>query len=316
VIRAATILCALTLAACANENDVTASPTAPEPAKIGSAGTSPVPTAGEGLNLADFVVPWICPDGRPEIVEGRCGAHPQAVQDVQAMRFHDLPGSNSTDEAYQVGGGWTLGANRYVAIYSYSPWREWRLPDDGGEVYAVEGDHVRAVMTQDGGKPYLQVFQGPECGGDGWMLFWSDAPTGRWAERVVRLAIGKEGDPCHPMGQSLTRYRVEQVPWTLFVDGKPETHVERTVVVQHYDRETIAKSQAMEEFYLVRHAGRLRWSSYTTSAPRGADLSLRCPSRPYTGDSDPRFRLNDCRDLTNLRSDSEAMTGERYGWPS
>lgn len=278
------------------------------------AAAAPPPPSAPTVSLEDYLVPWMCPSGRPELAEPGCASRPFQAADVQAMRLHDLPGSNSGPEAYHVGGGWVLRPGRYVVPFSYAPWRAWTLPDDGGEVYAAEGDRARAVATQDGGKPYLQVFQGPECGGDGWLLFVaSDLRTGSWASRVARLTIGKVGDACHPMGSAFTRYRIEDVDWPITIDGKPETRRLSTIISQHFDHATVGESQAMEEFYFARHAGRLRWTSYTRGAPVGADLDMRCPPRPFTGE--PGFRLNDCRDLTNLRTDDAGMSGDRYGWP-
>lgn len=266
------------------------------------------------VDPADYLAPWVCPDGHPEMVRPGCGgSRPTRPDDVQRMRFRDLPGSNSGPEGYQVGGGWTLGNGRYAAVWSYSPWREWTLPHDGGEIYAHEGDRVRVVATQDGGKPYLQVFQGPECGADGWLLFKTDVKPGVWTSVVARLSIGKVGDQCHPMGHAYTRYRIEDVPVTFTHDGVAERYVVRTIIVQHYDHATIAESHAMEEFHFGYHVGRWRWSAYTRGSPAGADLAMRCPERAYGGE--PGFTLSDCRDLTNLRSDDEAMSGARYGWP-
>lgn len=301
----ALILCLL-LGACSEDD---------EAASAGAANSSvPVTMTGPAnIRLEDYLVPWMCDDGVMAMAEPSCSAHPARADEMLRMRPHDLPGRNSDDLGYQVGGGWTLAPGRYAAIYSYRPWREWTLPDDGGEVYAAEGTTARAVMTQDGGKPYVQVFQGPECGGDGWLLFRTDAVPGRWIETVARLTIGKVGDPCHPMGEALTRYRVEDLAVRFSNNGVPEQWIVRTVIVQHFDHSTVAKSQAMEEFYFGYHVGRYRWSSYTRAAPVGADLDIRCPVRPFTGEAG--FTLNDCRDLTNLRSDDDAMSGERYGWP-
>jgi hypothetical protein len=274
----------------------------------------PVSLSAPTLRPDDYLVPWACADGVLEMASPGCpDAHPITAQEPLRMRPHDLPGRNSDELAYQIGGGWVISPGRFASIWSYRPWGRWTLPDDGGEVYAAEGDTARAVMTQDGGKPYLQVFQGPECGGDGWLLFATDAQPDRWTERVARLSGGRVGEPCHPLGQALTRYRISDIDLEFTHDGVRERYKVRTVITQHFDHETIAKSQAMEEFYFGYHVGRYRWSSYTRSAPMGADLDLRCPARPYTGEGG--FTLNDCRDLTNLRSGDGAMTGAGYGWP-
>ena len=124
------------------------------------------------------------------------------------------------------------------------------------------------------------------------------------------------GQACNPLGQALTRYRLEYVDMTVLVDDQPVQRRVKTIIVQHYDSDTLAKSENMEEFYFGEHIGRYRWSAYTTNPQAaGVDLAMRCPPRPYTGDSDARFRLSDCRDLTNYRTADGSMTGDRYNWP-
>lgn len=267
---------------------------------------------------AAFLVAWVCPSGAPELIEQGCsGARPMQAKDRRTLRPHDLPGRNIGPEAWISGDSWTMPDGRFASIYAFAPWREWTPPRDGGEIYAVDGDRARAVSTQDGGKPYLQIFQGPECGGDGWALFWNDAPTGRWAARVARLSDGPPGAACAPLAGAYTRYRLETVDVRLMIDGAPTTRRIRTVISQHFDHPTIGGSQAMEEFYLGERVGRYRWSSYTVEPPAGHDLDLRCPTRPFTGvPEDRRFQLNDCRDFTNFRTHGGAFRGERYGWPS
>jgi hypothetical protein len=302
-VRRAAILC-LALGACGGgggDNEVMA----PQP--------QPVTPPAASFDLTAYLAPWACADGKLELVASCADARAIQPADPRRMELRDLPGSNSGPEGYQVGGGWALGNGRFVSIYSYSPWGPRTPPHDGGEVYAVEGDRARAVATQDGGKPYLQVFQGPECGGEGWALFWADAKEGAWTERVARLSIGQVGEACKPLGQALTRYRIEDVKVTVLVDGVPTDRTIRTVISQHFDHATVAQSEAMEEFYLGFHVGRYRWSSYTLGPPAGADLGMRCPARPFSGA--PGFRLNDCRDNTNLRTADGTMSGDRYGWP-
>src|SRR5205085_2950220 len=148
------------------------------------------------IDPKDFLVPWVCEDGRLEIADPGCKSHPMTSSEPHMMRIHDLPGSNSTLAGYQVGTGWMMKdrLDHYVVPYSYEPWNEQKLPNDGGEVYVVEGDNVRALLTQDGSKPFIQVFQGPECGGDGWFLWATkELKLEEWSQRVARLSIGQVG---------------------------------------------------------------------------------------------------------------------------
>lgn len=319
----AVVVC-LQLGACAGGGGSGGAPdaaAASTPASTGPATTPPVTTAPvSAIDPKDFLVPWVCDDGRLEIANPGCTSHPMTSSEPQKMRIHDLAGSNSTPAGYQVATGWMLKdrPDHYVAPYSYDPWLERKAPNDGGEIFVVAGDNVRVELTQDGGKPYIQVFQGPECGGDGWFLWaTSELKLQAWSQRVARLAIGQLGQACQPMGQALTRYRIEYVDMTVLVDDQPVQRRVKTIIVQHYDFDTISKSQQLEEFYFGEHIGRYRWSAYNTNpTPAGADLGMRCPYRPYTGDSDARFKLSDCRDLTNYRTADGSMTGDRYGWPN
>jgi hypothetical protein len=271
------------------------------------------------IDPKDFLVPWVCEDGRLEIADPGCNSRPMTSSEPQMMRVHDLPAPNGPSAGYQVGGGWMMKGrpDHYVSPFSYKPWKEQRLPDDGGEVYVVKGNIVRILLTQDGSKPFIQVFQGPECGGDGWLLWVNtELKPGQWSQRIARLAIGQVGQKCKSLGPALTRYRLEYVNMTVLVDDQPVQRRVKTIIVQHYDHNTVSKSQQLEEFYFGEHIGRYRWSAYTTKArPASAELAMRCPPRAYTGDSDARFKLSDCRDLTNYRTADGSMSGDLYDWP-
>jgi hypothetical protein len=67
-------------------------------------------------------------------------------------------------------------------------------------------------VTQDGGKPgVLQHFVGPQCSGDGWVLFRQDAPTGNWTEMVARLSNTNDGSCPASLGRAYTRWRLEDI---------------------------------------------------------------------------------------------------------
>jgi hypothetical protein len=78
-------------------------------------------------------------------------------------------------------------------------------------------------VTQDGGKPgVLQHFVGPQCGGDGWVLFRQDASTGSWTETVAHLSNTNDGSCPASLGRAYTRWRIEDITWTLYFGRQPE----------------------------------------------------------------------------------------------
>src|SRR5438067_8594315 len=72
------------------------------------------------IDPKDFLVPWVCKDGRLEIADPGCKSHPMTSSEPHMMRIHDLPGSNSTLVGYQVGTGWMMKdrPDHYVVPYS------------------------------------------------------------------------------------------------------------------------------------------------------------------------------------------------------
>jgi hypothetical protein len=154
---------------------------------------------------------------------------------------------------------------------------------------------TRVKVTQDGGKPgVLQHFIGPECGADGWVSFRNDPPTGSWASMVARLDDTPTATCPQRLNRAFTRWRLENITWTFYEGSSPRTVTLPTIISEHYDKETIAASKAMERFFYAKGAGRVRWSSWRKAAPVGAQLPMRCPPMAYdVAPDDSGWNLSD-----------------------
>ncbi len=173
---------------------------------------------------------------------------------------------------------------------------------DGGQILEVGADgFVRAIATRDGGTPYMQYFVGQAYGGTGWIFFGADAPTGRWRELVATLAISSWSDARTPLGKAFTRYRLEMVSFPFAHDGQLERRSLRAVICEHYDRDTIAGSQALERSWFAEGYGLVRWEAWgrTPEAPV-ADLHERYNWVAYSDPPAPGWFMDDVRTYTNI----------------
>jgi len=162
-----------------------------------------------------FLEQTVCDDGSVDFT--RCTAkHRQTNKELARYRRHDLP----APAGYQIG---DCVARR--CIFSYPPFGPFNVANgDGGDAYSTASDGwVRIAVTQDGGKPgVLQHFVGPQCGGDGWVLFRQDASTGSWTETVAHLSNTNDGSCPASLGRAYTRWRIEDITWTLYFGRQPE----------------------------------------------------------------------------------------------
>jgi len=255
-----------------------------------------------------FLEQTVCDDGSVDFT--RCTAkHRQTNKEVARYRRHDLP----APEGYQIG---DCVAER--CIFSYPPFGAFNVANgDGGDAYSTSSDGwVRIALTQDGGKPgVLQHFVGPQCGGDGWVLFRQDAPTGSWTVMVARLSNTNDGSCPASLGRAYTRWRLEDITWTLYFGRQPEQVTLPTIVSEHYNRGTIADATALERFYFAKGVGRIRWSAWNKTG-RHADPT-RCPAVPYDVPPDASsWVLADCRTWTAIEpSEDPTWSASRFGWP-
>ena len=179
------------------------------PGVLGNGGpTVPPMEAATMSDPSDFLDQLAC-DGPGDFLHCVGAKHRQTPGEVAKYRRHDLP----APAGYQIG-DCVAGS----CIFSYPPFGPFAVAKgDGGDHYQVDGGWVRIDLTQDGGKPgVLQHFVGPTCGGDGWVLFRQDAPTGHWTEMDARLANTDDGHCPSRLGHAYTRWRLEDVQWTFY----------------------------------------------------------------------------------------------------
>lgn len=257
-------------------------------------------------------IPRLPPLGGATIINPSSFLAPDGVtaETVQTVRRRDLP----RPDGYQFTDAWRADDGSYVSAFSFGPPHAAEAFNpargDGGEVYVIEGPTVRITETQDGGKPYLQVFTGPQCGGTGWILFRNDAPTGRWASMVASLGDPPPGGGCSAGSRSFSRYRLE----TVALQWGTETRIAPTVISEHYNRASLSASTEMERSFFVQGVGRAVWEAWGRNGSRGASLDIRCPPTAYSVPPSAGWQLLDCRYATNDVV-TNPFTGAAYGWP-
>lgn len=221
------------------------------------------------------------------------------VEDAENAGRHDwpLPVGYVALANVAEGNGTARQTWDFAPFGSYEPER-----GDGFQVAEVGSDGwVRFTSTRDGGKPFVQHFVGQRCKGTGWLVFGSDATTGTWREVVATLSIAHDPATCPPsLDPAFTRYRREQVEYPFSVTGRPSTRIISTVISEHYDRESIDSSSALERSYLGKGYGLLRWEAWRKTPPPIGDLPERCRAVAYSEPPAPGWQLNDCRTYTVL----------------
>ena len=266
------------------------------------------------VNPVDYVVQHAC--SIPGDFLNCDGAlHAQSTTEVAQYRKRDLPAPTG----YQIG-DCTLNADGSMRCeFSYPPFGPFAVANgDGGDLYVTDPNGTTRVKeTQDGGKMgVLQHFTGPECSADGWVSFRNDPPTGSWASTVARLNDTPTATCPTRLNKAFTRWRLENITWTFYKGISPRTVTLPTIISEHYGRDTIAGSKAMERFFYANGAGRVRWSSWKKAAPVGSDLAVRCPAVPYdVAPDDSGWNLSDCRTWTAIEPAPAGWTAAMYSWP-
>ena len=272
-------------------------------------------TPAAGIDPARFLAQVRCADGALQVAEPRCaGAAPQKPGDRMQMRRHDWPGPTG----YQIGDSFIApGGAGYETIFSYPPFGPFIAANgDGGEIYRVDHGVVRIAATQDGGQMgVVQGFYGRQCGGSGWVLFGSDARTGRWTSLVAHLNGAPVGQACSAGNAAYTRYRLEQVSIPFIIGGARTARVLPTIISEHYDSESIAAAFAMERTFMAAGVGRAIWEAWSKGPPASHDTDQRCPGTAWSTPPAPGWTLSDCRYATNLVAEKGSMTGAAFGWP-
>lgn len=202
---------------------------------------------------------------------------------------------------YQIEDSFLAPDGSAITTWSYPPFGPFVAANgDGGEQYVIEGDITRITSTQDGGKPGVQVFEGPGCGRDGWVVFRTDA-TEEWRDLVAKMGC--------PIGASAyTRYRVANIDWPGI--GRIET-----IVSEHYNSSEASRAGAMERIFLGRGWGRLGWQAWNSAAsPIRSEIDRRCPDFGWN-DQHTGMVLNDCRIVTNIVDHDGRITGAQEWHP-
>jgi len=261
----------------------------------------------------DYLVAHVCPDGNLPMLQPCAVTHPQKARDRILWRRHDWP----PPDGYQIEDTFIEADGQPALIWTYPPFGPVDPANgDGGELYKI--DHsgmVTITATQDGGKPYLQHFVGESCGGTGWIAFSASAASGRWTEKVARLADGSDPGACDYLNEAYTRWKLEDVPIPFIIRGQKRLVTVSTILSEHYDGPSIARSRHVERSFFGRGYGRLVWEVWGTTPPTVPDLAERCPLTPFSLPPARGWQLEDCRYATNLVAAEGRLTGARLGWP-
>ena len=280
----------------------------PPPSNLSA--SAPPPT----IKPVDYVVQHAC-SSAGDFLNCAGTLHPQTTAETAQYRKHDLP----APDGYQIGDCTLNPDGSMPCEFSYPPFGLFTAANgDGGDLYVTDPNGTTRVReTQDGGKMgVLQHFTGPECGADGWVSFKDDPPTGSWASTVARLNDRPTATCPEKLNKAFTRWRLENILWTFYEGTVPQTVTLPTIISEHYGRDTIAGSRTMERFYYAKGAGRVRWSSWKKAAPRGSELSVRCPAVAYdVAPDNSGWNLSDCRTWTAIEPAAAGWTGAMYGWP-
>lgn len=231
------------------------------------------------------------------IVQRRADGRLATMHDLLTERRHDWPlpiGWGASESVLLLDGR---------ALQTFDFVRTEHDAGDGNQILSVGADGwVRIDQTRDGGKAHMQYFVGPKAGGTGWIAFGTDAPTGSWRDVIATLK-GSDWQDDKPgvLDRAFTRYRMEVVSFPFAVAGVEERRSLRTIISEHYDRETIAGSAAMERSYFAEGYGLVRWEAWgRTPAPPIPDLPQRYQWVAYSDPPGAGWHLDDVRTWTNV----------------
>jgi len=281
----------------------------------GTGRASNLPPAGPvTIDPLDYLVQLAC-DGPGDFLHCAGSTHRQLAGETVKYRKHDLP----APAGYQISDCTLLPDGTVPCEFSYAPFGPLVIRNgDGGDLHVVTDGVARIELTQDGGRPgILQHFVGPGCGGDGWVSFRDDVRSGSWTTMVARLSDTPDGSCPRSLVSAYTRWRVENIPWTLYEGTTPQRVTLSTVISEHYNKPDIATASQLERFFYAKGAGRVRWSAWTKTTPMGNNLSVRCPEVRFDVPPDNSgWNLSDCRTWTAIEPPQDASwTDAMFGWP-
>lgn len=281
--RTVLLLTAVSLGACGGGGNNGGSPPPP-----------PMPPAPPGPTI----------DLMPYLVQSRTpnGDVSQPLRASDPLTYRRLDSGN-----YQITDSFLAPDSTAITALTFIPFSLFNATrGDGGDQYVVEGDTARAAATQDGGTPGVQYFVGKACGGEGWVLFKSDADAS-WKSLVAHLSDSPNPTACPPLGAAYTRYIRQPVTY-------PNLGVIDSLVTEHYDRDTIANSRAAERMFFGYGWGRLVWQAWGPT-PSVVDLSTRCPDFGWNTPPVDGWYLEDCREAVNIIPADATLTGAQEWHP-
>jgi hypothetical protein len=244
--------------------------------------------------------------GPPTVVSGPFDAYlsPGSAAAVLRYRKRDWPGPDDgiEQDADQLPNGAVVNA------FSTAPFGTFRLPDDGGDIYAVLASGAAVdLKTKDGGVPADIYF----CG-DNWVLWGADVgPT--WHSTVANIyqAPSASCRTVSPTAPAYTRY-IEVSIAVPFMDLRKDTQSIDTIVHEHYDGPSVAGARNLERMYFGKNIGRYRWEYWV---PNGTPRRpLVCPPLAYSAPPAPGWVMADCHMWTNLVPNATNFSLAPYGW--
>lgn len=143
-----------------------------------------------------YLAQAVCPDGSPP---SNCdNPTTETVSTLLKWRKRDRPGYGSGEMSDSV----TEAGNPSIVIspFSTSPFRAFTPPNDGGDVYGLDGGSGTAVAlkTPDGSLSADLYFVGLNCGGTGWLLFPTKLATGHGISPSPRSGSQAPRRPARP----------------------------------------------------------------------------------------------------------------------
>ena len=184
-------------------------------------------------------------------------------------------------------------------------------PGDGGDFYIIGENSVNIALTETSRGLYM--FLGPNCGPraslgnllNSWVVFERPIEEG---STVASLRLSPDQSCPSQYSRSYTHWRKMPIRYRATLKGALTEPI-KTIITDHFSRETPDLSASMERFYFTRELGVTRWEKWqnfahpsTSAAAAERERRLvefgRCDLREG-GPSQP-WHLLDCREYTNI----------------
>jgi len=160
--------------------------------------------------------------------------------------------------------------------------------NNGGEVYeVVDNSWVRILFTTDyGSRKYNSAGDGNQyfnvCDVEGWGLFRTDVPSGRWHETLYGQRGGLNPTDCSgPINYGFTRTRKENITVPVMFNGKRYDRRMNVIFSEQYNNRSIAESDRVERFGYAEWLGRIFWQLCVRGGA-SQDISYRLPEFAFS----------------------------------